>query len=250
MSWLTDFLAAAGGPFRVQQTDIARNPGDMRPGINVLGALIRSVGVQLGEIYPGDSGIQLPEVTTAERDAFTPVGPELIWNTDTNRVEIYDGTSWRVLWEPAQDASVGLSTTWSAGVAIAAGGGTSAFELPLPSPASFVDVNRLEFTVSNIAPGPGISTFDVALYDTEANRDAGTFSSADPGIQFLAPALTQAAPGGPVTVPWAVLGRMQGSLNGSSDPVLWGLVRNNDGVSTFDGTIAIEAYGLSGSRAT
>lgn len=248
-AWFSRFLAAAAGPFRVQPTDIVSNPRDARPGIQTLAGLVRSAGEQLGDIYPGESGIRFPQVTTAQRDTFTPQAGEVIWNLDTIRLEVFDGTAWAPLWEPAEGASVGVSTKWPAGTAVATGGGTAPFELPLPAPATFVSVNRLEFEVSNISPGPGISTFDVALYDTEANRDAGTFNSADPGIQFLAPALTQAAPGGPVTVPWSVLGAIQGSLDGSGDPVLWGLVRNNDVANVFDGTVALEAYGLRGSRA-
>jgi len=249
MTWVEDFRRASGQPFRVKQTDIV-NGRDDRPGIGQLAGVVRLVGDQLALIFPGGTGFLLPQLTTAERDAIaSPQAGTLIWNTTTVQAEIYDGSAWGPFWSPAEAASVGLSTTWPAGSAVPTGGGTASFELPLPSPATFVCVNALEYEVSNITPGAGISTFDLALYDTEANRDAGTFSSADPGIQFLAPALTQAAPG-PATVPWAVLGRIQGSLNGSGNPVLWGLVRNNDVANVFDGTIAVEAYGLRGSRAT
>lgn len=142
-------------------------------------------------------------------------------------------------------ASVGLSTSWAAGAAVAAGGGVASFELPIPR--TLVNVNALTFSVLQIVPGPSISSFDVALYDTEANRNAGTFSTADPGLQLLGPALATAAAGS-ATARWAVLGLMQGSLQGTT-PVLWGLVRNNDALSVFDGTVAVEAYGYPGTRA-
>jgi|GEM_PF-6584802 len=138
--------------------------------------------------------------------------------------------------------SSGLSSVYSAGTGVAAGGGTVSFRLSLPY--SFVEVNALQVVISNIAPGPGISSFDLALYDTAAHRDAGTFSASDAGIQFLAPTVVVAA-GGPSTYQAAVLGLMQGD----TAPAMYGLLRNNDVASTFDATIAVEAYGRRGQRA-
>lgn len=141
---------------------------------------------------------------------------------------------------------VGISVTWPAGATVAAGGGQALFELPIPTP--FITLNALNFIVSAITPGVGISSFDVALYNTEANRDAGTYSTADTGIQVLGPGLATAS-AGPATARWAALGRVQGSLKGAT-PVLWGRVRNNDAANVFTGSIAAEAYGQPGQRAT
>jgi len=145
----------------------------------------------------------------------------------------------------ADPPSIGLSSTSPAGEDVPAGGGESSFVVPIPS--TFVEMNALTLEISDINPGPGISAFDVALYDTEANRDAGTYDVNDPGLQFLAPNIIEATDG-PVVYRAAVLGLMQGSLD-SQQAYLWGRIRNNDVGSTFDGTIAVEAYGRAGQRA-
>jgi hypothetical protein len=138
--------------------------------------------------------------------------------------------------------SQSLSTTFSAATAIPAAGGTQSFELGLPG--SFVEIQTLELDVTNDTPGPGISSIDIALYETAANRAAGTFSPSDAGIQFLATAISSAALG-PATYTAGVLGVMQGS-----NSTLYGLIRNNDATSTFDATIAVEAYSRIGERAS
>lgn len=98
MSWLTDFRVATQQPFRVQRSDIVSNPRDTRPGVGVLGGLVRSVGDQLGLIFPGDSGLLVPRLTTAQRDQITPGDGEVIWNLDESELQVYRSTStppWR-----------------------------------------------------------------------------------------------------------------------------------------------------------
>lgn len=137
--------------------------------------------------------------------------------------------------------SQGLSTTFTAATALPPAGGVQSFSLGLPG--SFVEIQTLELDVSNIVAGPGISSIDVALYDTAANRAAGTFSPSDAGIQFLATAISSASTG-PATYTAGVLGVMQGSSS-----TLYGSIRNNDAASSFDATIAVEAYSRIGERA-
>lgn len=222
-------------------------PGNDRNGLSPLVSFVRETGSQLARIYPDATGpLKVPRLTTAQRDALTGLlGGELIWNTDTGELQAFGGTDWGAVWSPAVNQSVGLTSFYPAGTAVAPNGGTADFVLPIP--ATFIEANLLSFQVYNIAPGPGISSFDVALYTTEAARDAGTFSLADAGLQFLGPAIQDAATGGAVTR-WGVLGLLQGSLDGAT-PTLWGKVRNNDVASTFDAFVAIEAYGRLGSRA-
>jgi len=138
-------------------------------------------------------------------------------------------------------ARQGLSATFPAGNDIAAAGGIQSFDLPIPN--NFFEMQTLELSVTNINPGPGIGSFDIALYKTPSSRAAGTFSASDIGLQFLATSIS-IANSGPDTFTASVLGVMQGS-----NEMLYGRIRNNDASSAFDGTIAIEAYSRFGERA-
>ena len=40
-----------------------------------------------------DAGVQLPSGTTAQRDSSASAG-EIRFNTDTKKIEFYDGTQW------------------------------------------------------------------------------------------------------------------------------------------------------------
>lgn len=63
-------------------------------------------GVQL---YPvvgtTTTGLHLKALTTAERDAMSPVAGDMIWNLDggpekEGAVEVYNGGTWRALFTP------------------------------------------------------------------------------------------------------------------------------------------------------
>lgn len=71
-----------------------------------------------------------PSMTTAQRDLISTISGATIFNTDTNSLEIYDGTDWLLFWAGAffmiqdgytQDfSSVNLTTTFSTIVTLAA----------------------------------------------------------------------------------------------------------------------------------
>ena len=42
----------------------------------------------------GASAIQLPKFSTTERDAYTASAGEIIYNETTNKIQIYNGSSW------------------------------------------------------------------------------------------------------------------------------------------------------------
>lgn len=234
--------SAVGAP----QPEILSRTGVPRPSpwSSIRGAIV-GLAARLGVIYPDDGGLRLPRFSTAARDAMpTPRNGEVIWNTTTESVEVWFDSAWYTLWTVAENSSTGLSQVTTAATAIGPGE-VQDFELPVP--ATFFDVNVILATLDSIVPGVGISSFDIALYDTPANAAAGTFNVADAGLQFLAPNLAFAA-GGPGSERWSVLGRMAGSVV-SNQPVVAGKIRNNDGANSFDLSLAIEAYGLRGERA-
>tara|TARA_B100000085_G_C18185781_1_gene367532 strand:+ start:329 stop:496 length:168 start_codon:yes stop_codon:yes gene_type:complete len=41
--------------------------------------------------------LHLYKFTNAERDALTPVAGMIIYNTDTNKLNFFNGTNWRVV---------------------------------------------------------------------------------------------------------------------------------------------------------
>lgn len=213
------------------------------PWQNLINSISRVVQ-RFRALVPDRGGLRLPSYTTSQRNQISAKPGEVIWNRSLEQVEIWSGSSWDVVWSTADASSVGLSQVTAAAVGLGPGATTT---FNLPTPATFFELNALHAEVSNITPGVGISSFDLAFYDTPANAAAGTFSIADAGLQFLAPNLTAAA-SGPEEERWAVLGLMKGSLVSSASVVV-GKVRNNDLVSSLDLDVAIEAYGRSGSRA-
>ncbi len=50
-----------------------------------------SVGIEAGTLF------NLPLFTTAERDNSTPIPGSIIFNSDTSRLEYYDGSRWVIL---------------------------------------------------------------------------------------------------------------------------------------------------------
>lgn len=68
----------------------AANTSDVTLGTND-GKLYLQYGTVLG-------GVVFPNMTSTERDALTGVAGETIFNTTTTKLEVWDGSAWKVLW--------------------------------------------------------------------------------------------------------------------------------------------------------
>jgi len=271
MGWLEDYNDAIDAPLRINEQEIIRRgltvapesspnfpgapipngPNDLRGGgLKVLQGTLRIVGNQLATITGDEGGIRLPNLTTTERDALTsPVNGEVIVNTTTNQIETFNSTlgSWVpvALMDPT---GVGLT---GSNVVIAndlAAGATQLFG-PFPVASRFFQANSLRIRVSDTA---GISTFDLALYASQAQRDAadtgGTlFDAANRGAGGLVylDAGDDRASGGGADIFADALGRL---YSGETPPALYGAVRNNDGANAADFELALEHYPVIGSK--
>ena len=53
--------------------------------------------MRFGKVYIEGQEFELPGMTSTERDTLVPGGPLLIFNTDSGKVELFNGSSWEVL---------------------------------------------------------------------------------------------------------------------------------------------------------
>ena len=67
-----------------------------------------SIGKYNGNNVSFDDAVRLKNYTTTQRDALTSVAGDLIYNSDDNEVQVYDGSSWVSLGAITQGASISI----------------------------------------------------------------------------------------------------------------------------------------------
>lgn len=185
-------------------------------------------------------------LTQAQRDALTPALGRAIWNTDSGDIEVWDGIDWKPI-APIAGTPTGLSSPLNVGV-VAANDTANIDALPVAK--SYFDFNSLAVEVSAT---PGVSTFDIALYASQAQRDAAvlagtTFDAANRGqaggLVYLALGVAAAA-AGPATSFADALG-----VGYSNEPIpsLYGVIRNNDGANGATFSVAVATDPRAGSK--
>lgn len=273
MGWLADYNKVKNSPAVINEDELIRRgvtiplgaspnfpgavipngPNDQRGGgLSVLRNIIQIVGDELATIIGDEGGIRLPNFTTTERDALTaPVNGETIVNTTTNQIETYNSTL--AAWVPValmNPNGVSLATSNTTIANDLAAGATALFG-PFNVVSSFFVAQTLRVNVSDTA---SVSTFDIALYASETQRDTanggGTLFDAvnrdGGGLVYLGTGI-DAASAGPASFFADALGRFYS--NETPTPSLYGAVRNNDGANAADFALAMEQYPLIGSKA-
>ena len=68
------------------------------------------VGAAQSSFAKSDGGVGVSQVTTSQRDAISnPEAGQLIYNTTTGNLQIYDGSAWAAVYEPPMAGDGGNS---------------------------------------------------------------------------------------------------------------------------------------------
>lgn len=251
MTWISDLDKQLASPLQVGESELVRsgrNPAGMKRTGTALSVIRNRLLVLSGN---GDGGLIIPNGDTAKRNQLSLVDGFVYANTETNEFQMYFGGTWFAV-ALIDNSGVGFTTSQINLGTVAAG--ETVLINGLDVARTFFEMNSLRISASGA--GPTISTFSLALYKSEATRDAAvlagtTFDATNRtgfGLVYLGVFTGFSAA---LTPPifQDVLGRQTAVEVPNVGPQLFGALLNGDGANEAAFAVALETYPLVGTQA-